>query len=260
MATMTTAQLEPWLAALEARHLADLTFSEVSRSLRALSATYVERRDRLREGAALSGDGKRAAFALFYGPIHYLLIERIVQQVPGAAQLVDLGCGTGAAGAAWAGACARRPQIVGVDRHPWALAEAARTYRELGFRGRTIRGDVATIRLPKSPALVLAAFTVNELTDDARHALLARFLDCGNRGDRVLVVEPLAGFVARWWPAWRQAFIAAGGRADEWRFRVELPLIVARLDRAAGLDHRELTGRSLYLSPGGRNVRLTSLR
>jgi len=96
---MTTAQLEPWLAALEARHLADLTFSEVSRSLRALSATYVERRDRLREGAALSGAGKRAAFALFYGPIHYLLIERIVQQVPGAtagaAQLIDLGCGTG---------------------------------------------------------------------------------------------------------------------------------------------------------------------
>ena len=57
----------------------------------------------------------------------------------------------------------------------------------------------------------------------------------------------LAGFVARWWNAWKQPFSAAGGRADEWRFRVELPPIVAKLDRAAGLDHRELTGRSLYL-------------
>src|SRR5262245_11923089 len=248
---MTTAQLEPWLAALEARHLAGLTFSEVSRSLRALSATYVERRDRLREGAALSGAGKRAAFALFYGPIHYLLIERIVRQLPGAtagaAQLVDLGCGTGAAGAAWAGACARRPQIVGVDRHPWALAEAAWTYRELGLRARTIRADAATAALPKSPVLILAAFTLNELTEDARQTLLGRFLERAKRGDRVLVVEPLAGFVARWWDAWTRSFSAAGGRADQWRFQVELPPVVAKLDGAAGLNHRELTGRTLFL-------------
>jgi hypothetical protein len=52
-----------WLTALEARHFSDLTFQEVSRSLRALSATYVERRDRLREGAALTG-----AFGRFPGP------------------------------------------------------------------------------------------------------------------------------------------------------------------------------------------------
>jgi hypothetical protein len=38
-----------------------------------------------------------------------------------------------------------------------------------------------------------------------------------------------------------------GGRADEWRFRAELPPIVAKLDRAAGLDHRELTARSLWI-------------
>jgi SAM-dependent methyltransferase len=247
------APIDSWLAALEARHLADLTFPEVSRSLRALSATYVERRDRLREGAALSGAGKRAAFALFYGPIHYLLIERIVRELPGAAagaaQLVDLGCGTGAAGAAWARACERRPQILGVDRRPWALAEAAHTYRDLGLLARTVRADAATAGLPKSPALILAAFTLNELDDESRLTLLGRFLERAKRGDRVLIVEPLAGFVARWWNAWRQSFTDAGGQADEWRFRVELPPIVAKLDRATGLDHRELTGRSLYLPP-----------
>src|SRR5882757_2029664 len=148
-----TAAIDAWLSALETRHLADLTFPEVSRSLRALSSTYVERRDRLREGAALSGTGKRAAFALFYGPLHYLLIREIVLAIPGATDgvrgatlsasptLVDLGCGTGAAGAAWAEACQTTPQIVGVDIHPWTLAEAAQTYRDFDLRARTTRGD-----------------------------------------------------------------------------------------------------------------------
>jgi hypothetical protein len=34
--------------------------------------------------------------------------------------------------------------------------------------------------------------------------------------------------------------------------RVELPAIVAKLDRAAGLDHREQTGRSLWIGGQGR--------
>src|SRR5438876_6728146 len=64
-----------WIVGLEARHLADLTFSEVSTALRAVSSAYVERRAKLARGAALSGTGKRAAFALFYGPLHYLLVR-----------------------------------------------------------------------------------------------------------------------------------------------------------------------------------------
>jgi len=246
---------ERWLTALEARHLSDLTFREVSRSLRALSATYVERRDRIREGAALSGAGKRAAFALFYGPLHYLLVREIVQALPGAIAphsggpptLIDLGCGTGAAGTAWAEACATRPQVVGIDIHPWTLAEAAWTYREFGLRAKTIRGDVASVTLPKSPAFILAAFTVNELSDEGRASLLPRLLDRASQGDRVLIVEPLARSATRWWSTWAQAFAAAGGRADERRFRVELPALVAKLDHAAGLRHSELTGRTLFL-------------
>src|SRR5215210_2187328 len=126
---MTDPRFDAWMQALEAAHLADLTFSEVSRALRALSSAYVERRGRLAEGAALSGAGKRAAFALFYGPLHHLLIRHIVDTLPGAVHcaptLVDLGCGTGAAGAAWGSAGSSRPRIIGIDRHPWALAEAA---------------------------------------------------------------------------------------------------------------------------------------
>ncbi|HWF85465.1 MAG TPA: methyltransferase domain-containing protein [Vicinamibacterales bacterium] len=244
-------QFAAWIAALETRQLAELTFREVSRSLRALSSTYVERRGRLGEGAALSGAGKRAAFALFYAPLHYLLVREIVQALPGATDrapaLIDLGCGTGAAGAAWAAACERSPAIVGVDRHPWALGEADWTYRQFGLAARTRQEDVARATLPKSPALLLAAFTVNELPDAARDAVLRRLFERAAGGDRVLIIEPLARGVAPWWNRWQDAAVAAGGRGDEWRFRVELPAIVTKLDRAAGLNHRELTGRSLWL-------------
>lgn len=238
-----------WMAELEARHLADLRFSEVSRALRALSSTYVERRGRIGEGAALSGAGKRAAFALFYGPLHYLLVRAIVAELPGAAAvrptLVDLGCGTGAASAAWAGACPTPPKTIGIDRHRWALDEAVKTFRAFDLPLRTRLADIATADSPKGPTAFLAAFALNELPDTGREAVLSRLLHRASTGDQVLIVEPLAGSAAPWWKKYAAAFVAAGGRADEWRFRVALPPIVLKLDRAAGLHHDELTGRSL---------------
>ena len=89
---------------------------------------------------------------------------------------------------------------------------------------------------------------MNELDADGRERLLQRFLERAKRGDTILVVEPIARSVSPWWPAWQDAFAAAGGRADEWRFRPVLPEIVAKLDRAAGLDHRELSARSLWIA------------
>jgi hypothetical protein len=45
---------------------------------------------------------------------------------------------------------------------------------------------------------------------------------------------------------------------DEWRFPAGLPPRLALLDRAAGLDHRELTARSSYLSADGAGAGLYS--
>src|SRR6188508_1420448 len=95
-------ELDTWMTRLEERHLADLRFSEVTRALRALSSAYVERRESaLADHKALDGAGKRAAFAMYYGPLHFLLVQHIVKEIgvslsPGT--VVDLGCGTGVAG------------------------------------------------------------------------------------------------------------------------------------------------------------------
>ena len=70
-------EFRTWYSALEDRHLADLTFQEVRRAVQALSVAYVESRP-ARVGRALESAGKRAAFALYYAPLHFLLVREIV--------------------------------------------------------------------------------------------------------------------------------------------------------------------------------------
>lgn len=240
-----------WYAELEARHLADLTFAEVRRALSALSSLYVERRERLPGGRALEGRGKRAAFALFYGPLHLLTVKAVVEATglasPPPRRIVDLGCGTGAAGAAWALAAGRQPAVSGIDASGWAVAEARWTYRSLGIAGRASRGDLLGAAIGGRGEGVVAAYAANEMDDAGRARLLERLLAAHREGSRVLVVEPIARAPFRWWDAWRDAFAAAGGREDPWRFPAELPARMRLLDRAAGLDHRELTARTLRL-------------
>jgi SAM-dependent methyltransferase len=240
-----------WFEALESRHLSRLTFAEVRRGLQALSALYVDRGDRLEEGAALEGAGKRAAFALFYAPLHFLLVRRVVRAlgagVAGPRSILDLGCGTGAAGAAWAVESGSACKVLGVERSGWAVQEARWNYRALGVRGRALRGALSKTVLPGRGSGILAAYTVNELDDPGRALLLERLLEAARRGARVLVIEPIARRPFAWWETWSEAFRAAGGRDDSWRFPVDLPERLRLFDRAARLDHRELTARSLWL-------------
>jgi hypothetical protein len=246
----TTRQLDAWLASLEERHLANLRFSEVTRALRALSAGYVERRGTLASRAPFAGAGKRAAYALFYGPLHFLTVRSILGHLPGASDplshLFDLGSGTGAAGAAWATFLDPPPRITAIDEHPWAVAETLATARAFGLSVDARRGDVRRVRVPRSVDGLIAGWVVNELDDEGRRELLPRLLDLAARRVRVLIVEPIATAVSPWWPEWAAAFQAAGGRADEWRFRIELPDLLRRLDKAAGMRHDELTARSLW--------------
>lgn len=248
---MDGSPFDRWLEDLERRHLAELSFAQVRKGLQAVSSLYVERRGRIGAGAVFDGEGKRAAFAIFYGPLHHLVVGRIVAALgaaePGLSRVLDLGCGTGAAGAAWA--LAAGAEVFGVEKSGWAASEARRTYAALSLRGGATAGDLLRERLPGRGAGILLGWVVNELETTSRAALLPRLLEAARRSARVLVVEPIAARPVPWWTEWAAAFVADGGRDDLWRLPATLPSVVARLDRAAGLDHRILTARSLYL-PG----------
>lgn len=246
---------DSWFAALEARHLRGLSFAEVRRGLQALSSLYVERRHRLSHKEVFGGAGKRAAFALYYGALHYLLVRQIVRAT-GAAHptpdwILDLGCGTGSAAAAWALETMGLPQVIGVDRSAFAVDEARWTLRGLRLKGRVRQEDLCGFSLPPGHGAILMAFAVNELTEAERSTLCPRILEAARKGVRVLVLEPLSRRVTPWWAEWANLVRREGGREDEWRFPAILPETLAGLARAAGLAQRELTGRSLYL-PGRR--------
>jgi hypothetical protein len=246
-------QTTAWLSDLERRHLADLTTSEVARALRALSSCYVERRSKLASGEALGSRGKRAAFALFYGPVHFWITREIARSlnVSPLHEIVDLGCGTGAAGIAWA-TVAGATRMRGFDRHPWAVDEANTAYKLFRLDGRAIRRDLSArgarpMTSPGQGTGILAAYAINELDGAARGAWLPDLLSSRKSGARVLVVEPIARRTTPWWDEWARAFEAAGGRSDEWRFPATLPPTQQQLARAAGLDPREFTARSLFV-------------
>lgn len=245
--------IRAWLEDLELRHRAELSFAEIRRAVQALSSLYVERRGHASPRRAFETAGKRAAYSLFYAPLHFLTVREIVRGLGAGAggirKIVDLGCGTGAAGAAWAIEAGGAAEVEGIDRSPWAIEEARRTLLALGLRGRMRRGPIERARLSGQGSAIVAAWSVNEMEDSPRDALLEAILEAAERGARVLIVEPVSKRVSPWWPEWARRFASASGREDSWRVRSSLPETLRLLDRAAGLDHRELKARSLWLEP-----------
>jgi hypothetical protein len=244
-----TPDLTSYVAALEKRHLANLTRAELTRALRALSSCYVERRDKLAGGAALEGAGKRAAFGLFYGALHLLTVHAIARELQLQARTIhDVGCGTGVGGAACALASDTPAAVFGLDRSPWAVAEANWTYAELGVRGRAAVGD-AVARFPaspsKGPSLLVFAYSVNEIPEPARTALLDKVAAAVAGGAQLLVVEPIARRDRGWWTGWTSRLEPLGAVEREWRLPADLPPLIRQIAGAAGLEPRELTARTL---------------
>jgi len=168
---------------------------------------------------------------------------------PPPSSVLDIGCGTGATGAAWALACGGSPAVTGIDRHPWAVDEARWTYRMFQLKGSARQGDVARLPRLDPRTAAIAAYVLNELPSEKRQHVLEQLFAAGAQGVRVLILEPIARSVTPWWDDAAAHAARAGGRTDQWRFRAPLPRLLQTLDNAAGLNHRELTVRSIWL-PG----------
>lgn len=243
---------DTWVARLEARHLADLTLSEVARGLRALSSAYVERRQTaIPASRVLDGAGKRAAFALYYAPLHFLAVRHALETMTagGPLPVLDLGCGTGAVGAA-AAAVTGAGSVTGIDMHPWALDEARHTYAAFRLAGVVSRGSAARFRAPNRPAFVVAGYVVNELRDEERERLRPLLAKAARQGSRVMIVEPLAQRAVPWWPMWTEELEQAGWKSREWKLTVNPPDIVRRLGEAAGLTPTRVNIRTLTAGVG----------
>lgn len=245
-----------WLEALEARHLSNLRVAEVTRALRALSSAYVERRQKVVDGLTLDSAGKRAAFALFYGPLHFLTVSLIVRALGARTApetILDIGCGTGVAGAAWALAApgsgaGKPPTITAIDRHPWAVDEARWTCRQLGLSATARRGTLEHLPHGNERSGIVAGWVLNELSPERRLAVEDSVLSSAANGARVLILEPLARGAAPWWDDTAAKAVAAGGRADEWKFPYALPPLQRLLDRSAGLRHQYLSARTIAIN------------
>jgi SAM-dependent methyltransferase len=244
-----------WLEETVERHRRELTFTEIRKGVQALSALYVERRG---EGGlatrAVEGRGKRAALACYYAPLHFLTVHHALRmagdELPAPRRIVDLGCGTGAVGAAAAltldGAC----PLVGCDRSGWALDEARETWSAFGLAGRARRGDLPRgAPPPEAGDLWCCGWFVSELDEGARADLLRRLRRAVRRGGRVLVAEPLSTRVSPWWQEWTEELARDDVRSELIRVSIHRPRFVAEMDKAARLDHQVIGARVLIGPP-----------
>jgi len=252
------ANTDAWLDALIARHSGAMTRPEFLKAVRALSARYVERRGSLPDRSPLDSAGKRAAFAGFYAPLHFLAMRAIVRALSAGeadvSTIVDLGCGTGVSGIAWAAEVARPPAIEGIDQNSWALDDARRNWKDLGLHGRAQRRDMV-IELERMAAAapdaraptrgVIIGWSLNELAPDARARAERAIHTIVSRRTPMILVEPIGRRLVPWWPEFTERAVRAGARADEWRFEDALPPALAALDRDAGFQREGLTARSV---------------
>ena len=216
----------------------------------------------MRPGTPFSSQGKRGAFAFFYGPMHLILIRRIVRELgagrpaPGADPGPRLRHrrgrgGLGHRGRAEAATERRRAQRVGRRRRSLDLAAAGASRHRADRRPETAQAARQALRHRSR------LHRQRAVRAPTGRRCWQRLIVATRKGAQVLIVEPISRRISPWWDEWAAALAPRGGRADTWRFACDLPDPLARLDKAAGLNHRELTARSLYIPPPHPNVRRT---
>ena len=252
-------QFDAWFQETYDRYTKNLTFKELRKANQSLSDIYVHKRDKsLPAGKALETEGKRAAFATVFSAFHWLMMDHLIDELEldrcKLHRIIELGCGTGVCGAAWAlraTSLAGPAEMTGIDINRWALSEAQKTWRFLGLKGKTkLRSMVEFPKIEQQDA-ILAAYSVNELPDGPRKELLRNLRRAHHRGATILILENVARSPVPWWDSWATQIKELGGREDTWQCRPNLPQPLALIDKASGRDHSVLKARTLYLQPKG---------
>lgn len=242
---------DAWIENTVARFSPPLTFREVRKGVQALSSLYVERRKGDLSTRALDGSAKRAALASYYAPLHFLSLWHLMGDwqphfATPVGRIIDLGCGSGAAGAALARVLPNSPPVVGIDRSGFLLREARHTYRSFGVPASTRRGKIpAALPKPRAGDLWLFAFSLNEFSDADREITRDAIIRAIDADVSLFIIEPLAGPTTPWWKTWRDAFTPFSMHCDTWKHPRARPEWIGRLDRAASLDHRVLGARAI---------------
>jgi hypothetical protein len=250
-------EYEAWLNARITQAERELSFREIRKGVQAIQADYLGRlKGRTLGGRAMEGRAKRAAFATFYAAIHHATVYGWLQteplgSLPRFQALHDLGCGTGAVGAAVARSLETRPELRGLDQHPWAVSEARDCYRLFGLRGGARRGTLPG-GLPRIGAgeLIVAGWSFNELDDRARESLIDPLKRSLGRGAGLLLFEPISEKICPWWSSWVRALQSQGAQEHRVKFAWDRPEWIRRMDRAAKMNHSILSARVLTCLPG----------
>ena len=255
MTPLSGAEVHAWVDAAHDRWAKGLAFRELRRGAQAVSDVYVhKRKSGVMAHRAADGRGKRAAFVVYYGGLHLLLVQDWMAQrpAPSIERVVDHGCGPGVVGAAAARWCggARLTSSDRVGRH---LEVAAWTGRHFGLKVQTRKQTLpAAIAAADARSLLTFGWVLNELSDTERATSIARLTRVVRAGAGALVFAPLSLRASPWWPELAHGLRRAcpDGLVDqEHRFRPDRPQLIADLDRATRLNHQSLGARVLYVPP-----------
>lgn len=255
MTAPTEAEVAAWVTAAHERWAGSLTFRELRRGASAVSDLYVHKRQSSVTAKVADGRGKHAAFIVYYGGLHLLLVADWLRRTspPAALPVVDVGCGPGVVGAAVARWCGAPSLLAGdvVGRH---LQAAAWTAKHFGVPVKTRRGALPGVlrgKGPQQPTLYTLGWVLNELDEDAVQECIQALAHRVEQGHGVMVWAPLSTRVTGWWSGLESAIRRTGVpmSAGIHRCRPERPPLIADLDRATRLKHDELGGRVLYAPP-----------
>jgi len=243
--------IDAWLDGTVQRH-EPLTFAELRKGVQALSARYVEQRGPQGvKAGALGSAAKRGAFATFYAGLHLQTVLALAPALiaslggPRIRRVVDLGAGTGVVGAGLALALGEPPpEVLALERSPWALGEARATFKAFRVRARSRRAALPG-GMPRvgEQDLVAAGWFLNECQPDERSRLIDQLSAALDAGAALVVLEPLSGRAVPWWDEVTEKLASRGVRQDIAKWPAELPAWLRKMDRAAGLRHQELGAR-----------------